>query len=447
MNKVKLSEKFGFCAFSTAINVVFQFKSIYYLFFLTNVLKIDVLVAGTILAIGTVWDAINDPLVGFWAVNKRFKNGEKSRPFALWFAIPWAISLVLLFTDFNTTNTATVVISLVLYIVFETFYTCVDIPYNTMAGLATPDYTERRSINMFRNIGATLGSAIGAVACLPLLQFFGAIGSDGNLIDANASNGFLYTAMFMASVCIAGGVMHYFTSKERVKPLAKTEDKIAPKAILKMLICNKFWLLNTVYLSLYSVTNLLLMSSITYYATYVLGQTSAATPIQAAYIVAALLTSVLVPSIDKKLGRKNTMILGACVALLGKIYFIFDPYSIVAIYINALSVGISATIAFIMFNINRASIVDIIEKKNGRRIDSMVSTSDSFASKLSSAGATQLIAISLSLSGFDASLSGAQPEAAINTINNMLGFVPSVLSLLMLFTVSRFKFNENDNSK
>ena len=62
---LKFGEKFGFLTFSTASNVVYQFKSIYYLFFLTNVLKIDVLVAGMILTIGTVWDAVNDPLIGF----------------------------------------------------------------------------------------------------------------------------------------------------------------------------------------------------------------------------------------------------------------------------------------------------------------------------------------------------------------------------------------------
>ena len=83
---LKFGEKFGFLTFSTASNVVYQFKSIYYLFFLTNVLKIDVLVAGMILTIGTVWDAVNDPLIGFWSVNHKFKNGERCRPFALWFA-------------------------------------------------------------------------------------------------------------------------------------------------------------------------------------------------------------------------------------------------------------------------------------------------------------------------------------------------------------------------
>jgi Na+/melibiose symporter-like transporter len=43
------------------------------LFFLTNVLKIPMGWAGAIIAIGTVWDAVNDPLFGYYAVNHRFK--------------------------------------------------------------------------------------------------------------------------------------------------------------------------------------------------------------------------------------------------------------------------------------------------------------------------------------------------------------------------------------
>lgn len=132
---LKFPEKFGFLTFSTASNVVYQFKSIYYLFFLTNILKIDVLVAGAILTIGTIWDAVNDPLIGFWSVNHKFKNGERCRPFALWFALPWAVSVVLLFCDFKTPQTITVILALVIYFLFETANTFVAIPYNSMGAL------------------------------------------------------------------------------------------------------------------------------------------------------------------------------------------------------------------------------------------------------------------------------------------------------------------------
>ena len=70
--KIKFNEKLGFLSFSGASNIIYQFRSIYHLFFLTNVLKIGMGYAGVIVSIGAFWDAINDPLVGYWAVNRSF---------------------------------------------------------------------------------------------------------------------------------------------------------------------------------------------------------------------------------------------------------------------------------------------------------------------------------------------------------------------------------------
>ena len=89
--KLGFMEKFGFGTFSAASNVVFNFKDLFYLFFLTNVMGIKIEHAGMITALGMVWDAVNDPLVGYLAVNHTFKNGEKCRPFAFYCAVPWAV--------------------------------------------------------------------------------------------------------------------------------------------------------------------------------------------------------------------------------------------------------------------------------------------------------------------------------------------------------------------
>ena len=245
---LKFPEKFGFLTFSTASNVVYQFKSIYYLFFLTNILKIDVLVAGAILTIGTIWDAVNDPLIGFWSVNHKFKNGERCRPFALWFALPWAVSVVLLFCDFKTPQTITVILALVIYFLFETANTFVAIPYNSMGGLATNRDSDRRSINVYRNLGGCLGSGIGAVACLPLLKLFGALDDGGNLIDGSSARGFLYTAMVMGAVCLVGSLIHYFTTRERVQQISGNEDHVSVRAAAGMLFRCRSWVLNMLYI-------------------------------------------------------------------------------------------------------------------------------------------------------------------------------------------------------
>ena len=443
--RTRFSEKVGFCTFSTASNVVYQFKSIYYLFFLTNVLKIDVLVAGTILTIGTIWDAVNDPLIGFWAVNHKFKNGERVRPLAIWFAVPWAITVVLLFTNFGLKNQAAIVVALVVYLLFELFNTFVGIPYNSMGSLATNLDADRRSINVFRNLGGALGAGIGAVACLPLLKAFGALDAKGNLIDSMSSRGFLLAACVMGAVCIIGCVVHFFTTKERVKALAEDDDeKLSAKTVFTMLFKCKSWVLNMLYIICYGVINLLLMSCITYYATYIIGSTAAATAIQAAYLAAALGSSFLVSAIDRALGRKKTMLLAAAIFILGKIWFVINPFSLGAIYVNAITVGIAITITFVMFNTNRNNIVDIIEWQSGRRLDSMVSTADNLASKLAVAGATQLVAVALSVNGFNAKLP-QQPVGAINAINAILGWVPMVVAALMMIVI--FFLNIEDDTK
>lgn len=78
--KLGFLEKLGFGTFSTASNVVFNFKDLFYLFFLTNVMGIRMEHAGIITALGILWDAINDPMVGYWAETHRFKNGENAVP-------------------------------------------------------------------------------------------------------------------------------------------------------------------------------------------------------------------------------------------------------------------------------------------------------------------------------------------------------------------------------
>jgi sugar (glycoside-pentoside-hexuronide) transporter len=428
--KIKQGEKFGFLTFSGANNIIYQFRSLYHLFFMTNVLKLSMGWAGLIVAIGTVWDAINDPMIGYWAVNRKFKTGEKLRPFVLWHSVPWAAAVVLMFTNFGVSQKISAVLALIFYLLFEVFNTTVMLPYNGMSGLATNRDQDRRSINVFRNLGGCIGSAIGAVACLPLLKVFGALDSSGNL-SAGSSRGFFIVACIMGSIMIIGSMVHYATTKERVRQISDEEEKLTPGQLIKMLLQCRSWLYNTVYIICYFVINFLLMSSLTYYATYVLGSTASATMIQASYLIASVLASFAVTPLDKLLGRRRCMMLGVLIAIAGKIWFVIRPFDAGAIYLNAITVGISVTFAYVMFNTNRNNIVDIIEAKDDRRIDSIVATTDNLASKLAVAGAALLSTTLLGNAGYDANLA-SQPSSAISVINIMLGWAPAVASVIML---------------
>ena len=432
---IGFAEKLGFCTFSTASNVVFNFKDLFYLFFLTNVMGLQIAHAGIITAIGILWDAVNDPLVGYWAVNHRFKNGEMCRPFALWCAVPWAVCTVLMFTCFDVAYAMKFGLCIAIYFLFELFNTFSAIPYNSMGSLATNRDADRRAINVARNLGGCFGSAIGSLALYPLLGLFGGLDANGNVLrDSSGQHAFFWAAVVMGCVCVTGSFAHYFTTKERVKEEGESEEKISFLAAVRMLLSCRSWVINMFYVICYGMLNLLIMSTINYYATYVLGSASAATPILAVFLVVSVIATLCAIPIDKRLGRRKTMICSALVYAVGKIWFVLYPYSIASVYVNGITVAFSMALAFVCFNTNRNNIADLVAWKNDRRIDSLVSTCDNLASKLAKAGANLLMTSVLAMAGFNAELP-AQPQSAIHTICALLGWVPMLVSILMLVIV------------
>ena len=432
---VKLPEKLGYMAYSTSANIVFNFKSLYYLIFLTNVLQIPVLTAGTMMTLGTIWDVTNDPIIGVFAGNVKFKSKEKIRPYLLVIAIPWALGLILLFTDFNLTQTLAVIVSLLIFFFYEIANTFRGIVYNGLGALASDNDDDRKSINAFRSLGACLGSGIGAVAVTPIVRLFGGLQEKNAIIGKGDARALFLTALVMGGLCVFGCLVHYFTSKERVQEKEEHEDSVSIKDTYKMLFKCKSWVWNMLYIMGYGICNTLIMSAINYYAAYILGSSSKATPILTAYLVVSIIMSLLTPKIDTLLGRKKTMYLGVISQIVGKVIFMLNPTNEIFIYINAISVGFGATITFIMLNQNRNNISDVVEIQNHRRLDAMVSTGDNLASKLAEALVTQLMAFALAAAGFNEALKINQTVATKNVICGLLGLVPCIVLVGMLITI------------
>ena len=432
---VKLPEKLGYMAYSTSANIVFNFKSLYYLIFLTNVLQIPVLTAGTMMTLGTIWDVTNDPIIGVFAGNVKFKSKEKIRPYLLVIAIPWALGLILLFTDFNLTQTLAVIVSLLIFFFYEIANTFRGIVYNGLGALASDNDDDRKSINAFRSLGACLGSGIGAVAVTPTVRLFGGLQEKNAIIGKGDARALFLTALVMGGLCVFGCLVHYFTSKERVQEKEEHDDSVSIKDTYKMLFKCKSWVWNMLYIMGYGICNTLIMSAINYYAAYILGSSSKATPILAAYLVVSIVMSLLTPKIDTLLGRKKTMYLGVISQIVGKVIFMLNPTNEIFIYINAISVGFGATITFIMLNQNRNNISDVVEIQNHRRLDAMVSTGDNLASKLAEALVTQLMAFALAAAGFNEALKINQTVATKNVICGLLGLVPCIVLVGMLITI------------
>lgn len=141
----------------------------YYLFFLVNVVRLSPALAGTVILISKIWDAISDPLMGTISDRTRSRMGRR-RPYFLAGVVLIVLSFALLWgaPRFDR-EVATFAWVLFAYVFFSTVITMVMVPYNALQSELTLDYNERTKLSTTRIVFSTLGSF--AAALLPPMVY------------------------------------------------------------------------------------------------------------------------------------------------------------------------------------------------------------------------------------------------------------------------------------
>ncbi len=136
--------------------------------FFTNVAGLPPALAGSVLMIGKISDAINDPIIGIFTDRTRTKWGRRL-PWIFWGTIPFGLTFFLQwivpkFSDNTNLNNWYLFAYYVLVgIVFNISYTAVNLPYQALTPELTQDYNERTNLNSFRftfSIGGSIFSLI-----------------------------------------------------------------------------------------------------------------------------------------------------------------------------------------------------------------------------------------------------------------------------------------------
>ena len=432
--KLGIPEKLGYGGHHLASNLIVFFVNSYFLFYLTDVYGIPPGIAGAILALGVVWDGINDPLIAYFADNRRFKSGECTRPFMLYTCVPLAVVSILLFTPFAMNLTMKIIYCIVIYIIFDTAVTFYRLPGFVMPVIASADQRDRLSINTYVSGGGSLGGALATVLCWPLVRMFSGLSENGDMI--NPQRGFPLTAVFIGAVLIILALYSYFTARERVKPKLDTENKLSIMKSFKYTIQDYNFRWNTVFSTIYFICNTLMVTMVVYYTTHVLKDAGKTTIIMAIFIAGSISALPFVKKISLKLGRRKAMMLGALLILAGKIPFVIFPLSAFIMYVNAFITGLSVALNIVSFSTTRAEVADNIENTSGRRIDGMVVNFNGFFNKCGTALTTLCIGLALEFAGYNAELS-VQPQAVTTAIVGIMGWAAIAFSVLMFFCAGK----------
>lgn len=168
---VRIKLAYGVCDLGG--NLFFTVVAFLLLNYLTDTVGISAGLAGLIIMLGKVWDAVTDPLVGYYSDRTKTKWGRR-RPFMLVGSVPLFLTMILMFTNPKLdSQQALFAWGLVSFCLLCFSYTLVNIPYNSLTPELSKDYHERSSINGYRFGFAVIGTLLGGGAALPYIGLFG----------------------------------------------------------------------------------------------------------------------------------------------------------------------------------------------------------------------------------------------------------------------------------
>ena len=176
----------------------------------TNALGVDPNLLGTLVIVWTIWDAINDPMMGALMdkafAKKQHKNG-KFRPWLLRATPLLAVTAIALWTVPTMFEGVTLIVVLFsCKILYEAAYTMFNIPMGSLLSAMAKNDTERASLSSARGVGSMFGNMIPGLAGPVIIAMFG---------ERNTT-GYMITGVVCALVGFVICFMHYAWTEERV---------------------------------------------------------------------------------------------------------------------------------------------------------------------------------------------------------------------------------------
>lgn len=225
----KLSFGFGDLGYSLIVNT---FAS-YMLFFGNTVMGVSGTLMGIAIAVGTVWDAITDPVMGFISDNTRNNFFGRRHLYILIGTIGMVIVNILIWSvPMGLSPVLKMVWFMICIILLRTFTTMFQTPVAALSLDISNDYNERANIQIFKSVFNILGILLPTLLMGVFQKDF--YNEAGELVDGRFNpQGYLNFGYLSSACCILFGIFMVictYSHVPRLRELAK-KDKASPISI------------------------------------------------------------------------------------------------------------------------------------------------------------------------------------------------------------------------
>jgi GPH family glycoside/pentoside/hexuronide:cation symporter len=213
--KLHLTTKLAYGAGDLGPAVTANIAVFYLLDFLINVAGLPPSLAGNVLMIGKIADAVNDPIIGVWSDRLHTRWGRRL-PWMLFAALPFGLIHLLqwIVPDFGTWGLFFYYV--LIGILFNITYTAINLPYQALTPELTQDYQERTILNSFR-FSFSIGGSIFSFFLFIILSTF---------LGDNPRQLFFILGLLCSLISVISTLWSCFGLQERgVKPLLNFSQK------------------------------------------------------------------------------------------------------------------------------------------------------------------------------------------------------------------------------
>jgi glycoside/pentoside/hexuronide:cation symporter, GPH family len=401
--KLTLPVKLAYGAGDLGSGLTSQFLSFFLLIFLIEVAKMEPIVAGSVLAFGKVWDAINDPLVGMLSDRTKTRWGRRY-PWIVLTAIPFGIAyfLIWIVPGFESPSLQ-FWYYVVITTIFQVFFTTTNLPYTALTAEMSSSYDEGTELTSFR----LAFSVAGGVAILMIATVLGAlIADDAQRYMALGAIGALIS---IASIywCVFGtyGYMQKKAAFEgrSLNATAATEEESFFEQLKVVLSSRAFLFVAGIYM--FSWLALQITAAIIPFYARTMGTNEG---IVALLVQGpAILMMFVCARLSERIGKKNLYFLGSGLWILVQIALFFLPQGEVnLLYGLCILASFGVATAYIVPWSILPDVIDLDELNTGRRREGTFYAFMTLLQKFGLAIGLFIVGVALDVSGVDES--GAQ---------------------------------------
>lgn len=255
--RLSVLEKIGFGAGDMAVNVVWSSMALILTFFYTDVFGLKASNIAWLMLLPRLIDAFADVAMGM-ITDKHTTRWGRYRPYLLLFAVPFGLSIMLVYTTPALAYNGKLLWAYATYTLMMLVFTSVTIPYISLIGVLTEDPQERLSANGYRLFFAKV-AAFMVTIIVPLMAARWGVG--------HLARGYQVSMALMAGMATLLFLFCFFTTTERVKH--KVDDK--PLWLqLKLLFKNDQWVVLAAVCVIGTIGYVIRGSVAAYYAKYYL---------------------------------------------------------------------------------------------------------------------------------------------------------------------------------